>query len=101
MTSGWDCGLQEVLDNAGLKGRFAAVNASAVAGVSKPDPRLYALTAEKFGLPPGAVLHVGDDPANDIAAARAAGMRAVLLDRKGTATDGICSLHDLEKIIKA
>lgn len=53
------------------------------AGAPKPDPRMFHHAAERLGLPPGQILHVGDDPERDVAGARAAGFRAVLLDREG------------------
>jgi FMN phosphatase YigB (HAD superfamily) len=37
---------------------------------------------------PGRVLYVGDDPGNDLAGARAAGLPCVLLNRQGPAHDG-------------
>ena len=46
-------------------------------GMSKPDPRIYALTCERLGLPPAEVVFVDDVEAN-IDAARAFGMKAVL-----------------------
>lgn len=43
----------------------------------KPDPRVYALTAERLGVRPGEVLFLDDVDAN-VTAARAAGWHAVL-----------------------
>lgn len=83
VVSDWDASLPEVLADLGIGGRFAVVAASAVVGARKPDPALFLHAAAVLGVPPGSVVHVGDDPARDLAGARAAGMRAVLVDRAG------------------
>jgi 2-haloacid dehalogenase len=44
-------------------------------GCIKPDPRIYSMHAERFGLEPSAILFVDDSAAN-VAGARAAGWRA-------------------------
>ncbi|WP_293682175.1 HAD family phosphatase [uncultured Phenylobacterium sp.] len=53
-------------------GRLTGVVASGVEGVMKPDPAIYRLTCERFGLAPGEVLFI-DDSARNIAAAHAFG----------------------------
>jgi HAD superfamily hydrolase (TIGR01662 family) len=51
-------------------------------GVAKPDPRFYERALALMGDPePEDVAYVGDRPDNDVAAASAAGMRAVWLRR--------------------
>ncbi|WP_245791760.1 HAD family hydrolase [Actinacidiphila rubida] len=57
-------GLHDVAD--------AVVNSSRV-GVAKPDPAIYAIAAERAGVPAGRCLFVDDSAAN-VEAARAAGM---------------------------
>ncbi len=46
-------------------------------GLAKPDPRIYALTAERLGVRPEAIAFLDDVPAN-VEAARACGWQAVL-----------------------
>jgi putative hydrolase of the HAD superfamily len=60
---------------------FATIVDSAVEGVAKPDPAIYALAASRLSLPPDAVLHVGDSWERDVVAARAVGMHAAWLAR--------------------
>ena len=48
---------------------------SGVVGVAKPDPAMFAATAEGLGLPPGRVCHIGDSGTYDADGAAAAGMR--------------------------
>ena len=67
---------------------------SSEVGVRKPHPEFFRAACESLGLPPGRVLCVGDDEANDLEGARAAGLRAVLLDRDGRGR-GIRSLAEL------
>ena len=45
-------------------------------GIEKPDRRIYLLTCDRLGVPPGEVVFLDDLEAN-VAAARAVGMRAV------------------------
>jgi len=62
------------LERSGLASFFRAVLISGELGMAKPDPRFFLLGAERLGLPPSAVLCVGDVPATDIRGARSAGM---------------------------
>uniref|UniRef100_A0ACD5V864 Uncharacterized protein n=1 Tax=Avena sativa TaxID=4498 RepID=A0ACD5V864_AVESA len=58
---------------------------SGVAGVEKPDRRIYEMALEAAGgVAPHEALHIGDSMSKDYAPARAAGMHALLLDRFGT-----------------
>ena len=86
VASNWDCSLSGVLREAGLRELVDAVVSSAAAGVAKPDPRLFAAALDAAGCDSAEALHVGDSVANDVAGARAAGVRAVLLRRDGPAT---------------
>jgi HAD superfamily hydrolase (TIGR01509 family) len=69
-----------LLAEAGLAGQFDLVLDSWVEGISKPDPRIFALALGRLGVAPGDAIMVGDSPAADIAGAAAAGVRAALLD---------------------
>jgi putative hydrolase of the HAD superfamily len=52
-------------------------------GWRKPHPAFFRAVCERLGLPPDQVLYVGDEPESDVAAGRAAGLRAMLLRRGG------------------
>lgn len=60
-----------------------AIVASCEEGLIKPDVRLFSRMLQRFRTPPHEALMVGDNVHNDVLAARAVGMHAVLLDRKG------------------
>ncbi|HWA83569.1 MAG TPA: HAD-IA family hydrolase, partial [Fimbriimonadaceae bacterium] len=80
--SNWDYSLHRVLRALDVHHRFEHVVASLQEGVEKPDPRLFHLTLEKFGVGPGEAVHVGDDPLDDLRGAQDVGMRAYLIDRR-------------------
>ena len=52
-------------------------------GVAKPNPAAFSDACARWGLAAGEVLSVGDKHDFDVLAARAAGLRAVHLDRSG------------------
>jgi putative hydrolase of the HAD superfamily len=56
-----------------------AVVLSCTAGFRKPDPRLFELVSARLAVNPHDCLYVGDGGGNELTAARAAGMHAVLL----------------------
>lgn len=59
--------------------------ASAQAGASKPDPRIFALACERLGTGAGETVMVGDDPWSDVDGATGAGLRSVHLRRSASA----------------
>jgi len=50
-------------------------------GVAKPDPAIFRWALQEAGADPAGTVHVGDQPVNDVAAARAVGLTPVLIDR--------------------
>jgi HAD superfamily hydrolase (TIGR01509 family) len=80
--SNWDCSLPHVLERLGLAELLDGVVTSATAGARKPDPRIFAPALELAGCEPGEAIHVGDSN-DDVAAAEAAGVEALLIDRSG------------------
>ncbi|WP_432509644.1 HAD-IA family hydrolase [Kineococcus auxinigenes] len=72
----------------GLTGRLGPVLTAEELGVAKPRPEAFLAACERLGVAPGRTLHVGDEHAVDVLGARAAGLRAVHLDRSGTGPAG-------------
>lgn len=62
---------------------FDLVVDSGTVGFEKPDPRIFRIAFERFGVPPERALHLGDVFATDILGARAAGCRHALIDPFG------------------
>lgn len=54
--------------------------------MQKPDGRAFRIVAAELGVAPDECLFVGDSVAHDVEAARAVGMRGLLVDHE--ATDG-------------
>jgi putative hydrolase of the HAD superfamily len=98
VASNWDCSLPEVLARAGLARLLDGVVASAVAGRPKPAPDVFLEALRQAGSRPDAALHVGDSLENDVAGARAAGLRALLLARDGDPPAGVESIRSLGEL---
>ena len=86
VVSNWDVSLHEVLARTGLAALVDGAVTSAEVGVAKPAPAIFAAGLEVAGgVAPGDALHAGDSLDADVAGARAAGLRAVLVRREGDA----------------
>ncbi len=65
----------------GIAERFEHAVSAREAGAAKPDPRIFAVLLERAAIDADEVVYVGDDPHADVEGARAAGLRAVWMDR--------------------
>ncbi|MGN6452645.1 MAG: HAD family hydrolase [Steroidobacteraceae bacterium] len=66
----------------GLEDTFAvSLNARQI-GAAKPERRCFERLAHELLLPTAAIAYVGDDPQLDVAAAQAAGLRTVWMNRR-------------------
>jgi putative hydrolase of the HAD superfamily len=83
--SNWDERLLPLLRRLKLHDYFDAVTVSCDVGFAKPSPVIFERAARELALPPGAILHVGDSAAMDVAGARGAGLRATRLQRGAAA----------------
>jgi HAD superfamily hydrolase (TIGR01509 family) len=92
--SNWDCSLPRVLERCGLDGLLDGTVTSAGAGSRKPDPGIFRTALELAHCEASAALHVGDTAEEDVAGARAAGIRPLLIDRDGGQGD-ISSLEEI------
>ncbi len=79
MVSNFYGNLKSVLDDFGILSYFQEVVESAVVGVRKPDPAIYALGVTKIGLPAQEVLVVGDSYSKDMVPAKAVGCQTLWL----------------------
>jgi putative hydrolase of the HAD superfamily len=96
VVSNWDYALPRVLERCGIERMLDGVVTSAEAGARKPDPAIFVAALELAGCEAGEALHVGDTAEEDIAGARAAGIRPLLIARDGRDGD-ISSLEEIDR----
>lgn len=102
VVSNWDPRLRPLLRALKLADYFEVIVVSGEVGWHKPDARLFEYAAERLGLPPDRILHVGDSEEADVRGALRAGWQVAWLARSGV-SDGepgvavIRSLHELGK----
>ena len=68
--------MSRLRDSHGIYDLFDEVVVSADVGIAKPEPRIYAIAAQRLGLPAADCVFV-DDLEPNVDAARAAGMHAI------------------------
>ena len=102
VVSNFEPWLEDVLALEGVDHLFAAVAISGKLGVAKPDPEIFLAALAEAGADPAATVHVGDQPANDVAAARAGGITPVLIDRfaRHPGPDGVHRVEDLLGLVR-
>ena len=90
------------LEVIGLAHHFKVSMAAAHFGKAKPDPAIFRAACAALGVAPAAAVYVGDDLLLDVAGAQRAGLRAVWMNRSGSAAhvaagiapDAICASLD-------
>jgi putative hydrolase of the HAD superfamily len=98
VVSNWDCSLPDRLEGAGLLELVDGVVTSATARAAKPDPAIFAAGLAIAAARPDQALHVGDSLDKDVAGARAAGIRPLLLCREGNPPDGADAIATLAEL---
>ncbi|MCW5938174.1 MAG: HAD-IA family hydrolase [Fimbriimonadaceae bacterium] len=83
VVSNWDVSLERTLNCFGLRHFFEAVVASMVVGVEKPDPAIFHIAAKAMGCPASSMVHIGDNPVDDLMGAKNAGAKGLVIDRRG------------------
>jgi putative hydrolase of the HAD superfamily len=83
--------LKDSLEAAGLGRMFDLTVDSHLVGCRKPDPAIFRLALGRLGVEAGEAAFVGDSYAHDALAARAAGMRAILLDPLDLHPESVCT----------
>lgn len=94
-------GVRYVGEGMGDKGlEPAGIVCGDMARAYKPHRELFEKALEISGCSADEVVHIGDSMASDVAGARAAGIRPVLLDRKGTQkADGVTAVRSLDEAL--
>jgi HAD superfamily hydrolase (TIGR01509 family) len=75
--------LERLFEQVGLVRAVDLIIDSGIVGIEKPDPRIFRIALERFGVAPERALHLGDTYATDVVGARAAGVRVALVDPHG------------------
>jgi HAD superfamily hydrolase (TIGR01549 family) len=99
VVSNWHCGLGSFCHEMNLSNLLDAVISSSDIGIEKPDPRIFDEAVRRLRAKPDHIVHVGDEPDEDFSGAVAAGLRAILIDRRNMYSahaNRIHSLYELE-----
>jgi putative hydrolase of the HAD superfamily len=83
VVSNWEDWLETLLTHLEVHRYFDFFVISSAEQMEKPDPAIFRRALERANVPPDQALHVGDSLHADVGGARAAGVRPVLLDRRG------------------
>jgi putative hydrolase of the HAD superfamily len=79
--SNFDHRLYRILDGLDLARYFDAISISSEVGFAKPRREIFEAALSRLGTSAGDAMHIGDSEHLDFAAAEAAGIAAVLVDR--------------------
>jgi FMN phosphatase YigB (HAD superfamily) len=92
--------LSELIDEIRWSYRFDVVADSGKLGMVKPGDGIFRWTAERLGLPPEQIAHIGDSVSADVGGAIGAGMRAVLFRGRSNAPlpPGVRAANDAESL---
>jgi dihydrofolate synthase/folylpolyglutamate synthase len=96
--SNWDDRLRPLLHELQLDHYFDSIVISGPGGPQKPGPEIFQSAAAQLNTPAEAILHIGDSASEDIAGARAAGLRALLLNRR-QAHSSLASLRSVPALL--
>ncbi len=100
LASNFDGRLHAVCDGIAALRNFDLRIISSEVGRRKPDRGFFKTLVDRAGCRPEEILMVGDDAANDVAGAQAAGLAAIYLNRRAQAGPGeIGSLADLPPLL--
>lgn len=92
-----------IIANLGWTDLFETVTYTQEVGAQKPDSRVFEFALARAGLRPAQTVYVGDSWYADYLGARAAGMRAVWLNRSGREAPEPClqirNLSELEAVL--
>ncbi len=82
--------LIDSLDACGISGHFDLLVDSHLVGLRKPDPAIFRLALDRLGIAADQAAYVGDSYASDALAARANGLRGILLDPLDLHPESVC-----------
>ena len=85
--------VESVLSDFDVRKYFGTIVESAVVGVRKPDPKIFALGVEALGLKPEEVLVIGDSYKKDIVPAESLGCKVLWIKGKGWTAEEDAQTH--------
>ena len=89
------------LEAAGIADRFDLLLDSHLVGHRKPDAAIFGLALERLNLEPVEAAYVGDSYVHDALAARAVGLRGILLDPLDLHPESVCPrIRSLSELIE-
>ncbi len=91
VVSNWDERLRPLLKRLKLDEFFEMIVISCETGRCKPAAEVFEEAIRRLGLPAACILHIGDSLNEDVQGAKAAGMRAILIDRSAPPSKGVIS----------
>lgn len=85
------------IDQLGIRDDFDLIIVSEEAGVKKPDPQIFRLALNHFGLSPEQCIYIGDHPTNDVEGAANVGMNTIWMKVNQAWQDSITArpLHSI------
>ena len=98
VVSNWDSSLPLLLTKLGLAKYFEGIVVSATVGASKPSSKIFEEALLIAGVPCESALHIGDSREEDFDGARAAGLKALLLDRSGRGGPAAYTISTLDEV---
>ena len=81
IVSNFSPNLEDVMRQQGIHDYFQFFIVSAIAGVEKPDPKIFDLAVDAAHRPRPEIVYVGDSIFHDMDGARGAGLAGILIDR--------------------
>lgn len=97
LTNGDDALQRRKAADLGILEEMDAVIVSCDVGVSKPDSEIFEIAAERLDVESG--LHIGDDRAEDVDGALAAGWEAIHLDGQTSPDAAVASINDVSRLV--
>lgn len=94
--------LPKIIEALGLKPYFSDLVVSGLVGYDKPNKEMFAYAMSVAGQPRQAIM-IGDNPVDDVAGAKAAGLGAIGIDRAASAPDadfGAATLSELLEVLR-
>jgi len=82
VVSNWHRGLDSFCHEMNLSDHLDAVVSSSDIGIEKPDTRIFKEAVRRLRVESDRIVHVGDSPDDDFRGAVAAGLRAIVIDRR-------------------